>query len=256
MSKKMIFFKNMMGQKKRSTFSHVNHIFKSPTLLTNRNITNNLNLLYRHLCKNKTNLVLGGDHSLSIATLSYSLRNHGNNLKVIWVDAHADINSTASSLSKNIHGMVLNYICGVEHNKPYFTFIPSRKLDLKNILYIGLRAPDTYEQSLIDKYQIQTISYDMINNHPQDAIKKTKEFIGQDKFHLSIDIDGLDPKHTPSTGTPVENGINIDGLLLLMKSLNNKNKIFTDIVEYNPNLGSVNDKIITQNNIKKLIQQV
>ena len=56
MSKKMIFFKNMMGQKKRSTFSHVNHIFKCPTLLTNRNISNNLNLLYRHLCKNKTNL--------------------------------------------------------------------------------------------------------------------------------------------------------------------------------------------------------
>ena len=51
MSKKMIFFKNMMGQKKRSTFSHVNHIFKCPTLLTNRNISNNLNLLYRHLCK-------------------------------------------------------------------------------------------------------------------------------------------------------------------------------------------------------------
>ena len=96
----------------------------------------------------------------------------------------------------------------------------------------------------------------MINNHPQDAIKKTNEFIGKDKFHLSIDIDGLDPKHTPSTGTPVENGINMDSLLLLMKSLNNKNKIFTDIVEYNPNLGSVNDKIITQNNIKKLIQQV
>ena len=48
----------------------------------------------------------------------------------------------------------------------------------------------------------------------------------------------------------------MDSLLLLMKSLNNKNKIFTDIVEYNPNLGSVNDKIVTQNNIKKLIQQV
>lgn len=256
MSKNMVFFKNMMGQKKRSTFSHVNHVFKCPTLSTNRNISNNLNLLYRYLCKNKTNLVIGGDHSLSIATLSYSLRNYGNNFKVIWVDAHADINSTASSHSKNIHGMVLNYICGVEHNRPHFTFIPSRKLNLKNILYIGLRDPDTYEQSLIDKYQIQTISCDIINNHTQDAIKKTKEFIGEDKFHLSIDIDGLDPKYTPSTGTPVEKGIKMDSLLLLMKSLNNKNKIFTDIVEYNPNLGSVNDKIVTQNNIKKLIQQV
>ena len=256
MNKKVVFFKNMMGQKKQCNFQHINHVFKCPVISTNRNINNNLNSLHNYIHKNKTNVVLGGDHSLSIATLSNSLKTHGNNFKVIWVDAHADINSMSSSHSKNIHGMVLNYICGVEYNNPRFHFIPSKKLDLKNILYIGLRDPDVYEQNLIDQYGIQTISSELINNDPQEVIRVTNQFIGNSKFHLSIDIDGLDPRYTPSTGTPVENGIKMDSLIKLMKSLNNKNKIFTDIVEFNPNLGSVQDRTLTQNNVKKLIQYV
>ena len=112
------------------------------------------------------------------------------------------------------------------------------------------------KQNLIDQYGIQTISSELINNDPQEVIRVTNQFIGNSKFHLSIDIDGLDPQYTPSTGTPVENGIKMDSLIKLMKSLNNKNKIFTDIVEFNPNLGSTHDRILTQNNVKKLIQYV
>lgn len=256
MSKKVVFFKNMMGQTKKCNFQHVNHLFKCPVISTNRNISYNLNSLNNYLYKNNTDVVLGGDHSLSISSLSNSIKKHGNNFKVIWIDAHADINSTSSSHTKNIHGMVLNYMCGIENNKPIFNFIPSKKLNLKNILYIGLRDPDVYENSLIEQHQIQTISSDTMNNNISKAIKQTKEFLGNDKFHLSIDIDGLDPEFAPSTGTPVEAGIKMANLLLLLKNLDNKNKIFTDIVEFNPNLGSINDKIVTQNNIKKLIQYV
>ena len=99
------------------------------------------------LCQNKK-INIGGDHSMAIATVADSLnRVPPGKLKVIWFDAHPDINTYKSSISKNYHGMPLGYLTGLCKSH-YFPFI-TNYLNFENLLYIGIRDIDEYEKKII-----------------------------------------------------------------------------------------------------------
>ena len=187
--------------------------------------------------------------------MSSSIYQHGNDIKVLWFDAHPDINSYEKSETKNIHGMVLNYITQIGNNNEYkFDFIPKTPLHPSNILYICIRDIDNYEKEIIQKYNIQQITCDDVNDNPSKTIKIINQFIGNSKYHLSLDIDGLDPRHMPSTGTPVNYGMHLSQLLYILKNINHKNRINTDIVELNTCIGSEFEKEKTLDNVKKIIE--
>lgn len=252
--KKLIFFKNMLGQKNKCSFKNIEYHLKIPSLMTHNNLKKDLFLLYEYNNNVQNSINIGGDHSLSIATLSSSINIHGPDIKVLWFDAHPDINSYEKSSTKNIHGMPLNYITQIGNNNDFpFDFIPKIPLSPSNILYIGVRDIDNYEKEVIDKYNIPIISSYDVNNQPFKVVEKINNFIGDSKFHLSLDIDGLDPTYTPSTGTPVDNGMHMKPLLNILKSINHNNRINTDIVEYNPCIGNDSDKKKTFINLKKII---
>lgn len=248
-----ILFKNMLGQRKPCSFRNIEEKLKIKTLPLKYNLSKDLFSLYNYNNNEQIRLNIGGDHSISIATLSSSIKKHGNKIKVLWFDAHADINSYEKSETKNVHGMVLNYMTKLGNNKPLFDFLPKNKLDPKNILYIGLREPDPYENEIIEKYNINVISPEDVNSDPKNTTKKINEFINDSKFHLSFDIDGIDPSFMPSTGTPVENGMTMDSVCYILNNINHKNRINCDLVEYNCDIGNEEQQNVTYTNVKKLI---
>lgn len=208
----------------------------------NNNIYQDLKNLYHvnKFVKGKR-LNIGGDHSMSIATVAYSLNNVCN-LKVLWFDAHADINTTQSSNTNNYHGMPLGFLTGLDNDKR-FSFIKNR-LKFENILYIGLRDVDDFEGDIIDNYNIKYITCSEVNKNPQLALSKIQHFIKDDTFHLSFDVDCMDPSIIPSTGTPVKDGLKLNQTQYLLNNLLKKKSLLnTDLTELNLDLNKHSDSL-------------
>jgi arginase len=188
---------------------------------------------------------IGGDHSMSISTLAYTLNNYPD-AKVLWFDAHPDLNTYEKSDTKNVHGMPLSFLSQLDkHYAHNFSFI-NNPLCLHNLLYVGIRSIDEYEKEIIEKYNISYIPSNIVNKHTEETVCIIKNFINNSPFHLSIDVDVLSSDIMPCTGTPVDEGIRF----LQLKNIVNKisaiqNLVNVDIVELNIINGDHN--IITRN---------
>lgn len=188
---------------------------------------------------------LGGDHSIAMGTILFMLTKYPT-LKVIWIDAHADINTIESSKSGNWHGMPLYFLTELAGNK-YNTF---KKLKLSNLYYYGIRDLDKYETDLINDKEIKNFSASEIlqKDRTQDII----EWVGDDPVHLSLDVDGLDPSIFPCTGTRSSNGLKLDNVINLIGEIKKKKLISMDMVEFNPKLGNLGDLEKSTNTLKKI----
>ena len=195
-------------------------------------------------------LIIGGDHSVSIGSLAGSISTTPN-IDVIWIDAHADLNTITSSPSKNAHGMVLSNPLMLD-NAPYKDIF-TRKILPTRINYLGTRDLDLFEDIFIKQSEILQIS-------TKELIKKNNDFESlnfiKKNVHLSIDIDVLDPDLSPGTGVKVENGIDLTLLMSMIDYVfKHNNVVCVDFVEFNPDLDVDNksrnisfkilDKIIT-----------
>ena len=159
------------------------------------------------------------------------------NTKFLWFDAHADINTFESSLTKNYHGMVLGYLSGLAKH-PRFEFI-EKNLNLNNLMYIGLRSIDEYENKIIKEYQIPVLRSRVCNNDSNRVIEEIKEFVKDEEVHISFDVDILDPKVLGSTGTAVPHGTNKSSTKMIINEiLKDRNVTNLDICELNMNIGN------------------
>lgn len=186
--------------------------------------------------KNGLNLVLGGDHSIAAASVADSLDKYESELAVIWVDAHADINSQFTSRSGNFHGMPVASLMNIDRSN-----ILKNKttgfLKPEQIYYIGLRDLDEPEEQFLKLFQIP--------KYTVDDLGKIKEMIKGKTLHVSVDVDGIDPLFTPSTGTAVDGGLTMKDMMKIV-SMCSDNFIHTiDIVEVNPEIGSKEDSAKT-----------
>ena len=201
-------------------------------------IFESLRLLYIANWKVKGSRInIGGDHSMSIATVAHSLNNY-QNLKLIWIDAHPDINTSYSSISGNIHGMPLGYLTNLDEDDR-FDFI-GNPINFKDILYIGIRDIDSFEKKVIKN--ISYIKPQQFNTWP--FLSTVHDFIGNNPIHISFDVDSLDPQYLSSTGTKVANGLELHRTKILLDYLHKfkKNQIVNvDICELNPKLGSLEE---------------
>lgn len=268
MFRNIIYFPHSLGQGKNGVNLTPNLI--SPFIQRNKNncyvslnhnsLFSNINELYnQNKLINGPRINIGGDHSMAIATVADSLNKH-DNLKVIWFDAHPDINTWDKSESKNYHGMPLSFITGIDKDSR-FNFI-NKNLDFKNILYIGIRDIDPFEQEIIDKHQIKYINCNDFNQNFEQSWKIITEFISDNPIHISFDVDCLDPKFMISTGTRSDNGLD----LLMVKNclddlfdLNQQNKINIcniDITELNLELGSKQEQMQSLANVLFLFDKI
>ncbi len=201
--------------------------------------------VYEALTNNTLPFIIGGDHSLALGSIAGSSKYFGNDLGVIWIDAHGDINTETTSPSGNIHGMPLAASMGIGYDKLTSIFFESFKVKPENVFILACRDLDQGEVELIDKLKINVWNIDEIQNGDLDKIisdllSKIKEK-NIKNIHLSYDIDCLDPEYVPGTGTPVDNGLTFEESKKLLKSILSTSLVKSmDFVEYNPELDSNN----------------
>ncbi|KAL0938191.1 arginase [Colletotrichum truncatum] len=195
-------------------------------------------------------LTLGGDHSIAIGTIAGSAKatreRLGREIAVIWVDAHADINTPESSDSGNIHGMPVAFVTGLakEEKPEYFGWLKDEHmLNVNKLVYIGLRDVDAGEKRILRENGIKAFSmFDVDKYGIGRVMEMALAHIGNDTpIHLSFDVDALDPQWAPSTGTPVRGGLTLrEGDFICECVHETGSLVAVDLVEVNPHLA--NDK--------------
>ncbi|SFI10120.1 arginase [Tindallia magadiensis] len=188
-------------------------------------------------------LVLGGDHSIAIGTIA-GVSKHYENLGVIWIDAHADLNTEDTSPSGNIHGMPLAASLGVGNESLTSLFYPEAKVKPENVVMIGHRDLDQGERELVKAKGIKMYTMHEIDRMGMTKVIEESLAYLKDKtdgIHLSLDLDGLDPTDAPGVGTPVIGGISYREGHLAMEMLAETDLIVSaEFVEVNPILDEKN----------------
>jgi arginase len=151
-------------------------------------------------------LVLGGDHSIAIGSISGTIEKYPD-IGVIWVDAHADINTLETTESGNLHGCPVSFLMGLGSKVPQFSWVkPSLKPS--KIVYIGLRDVEAGERKILADNNIKCYSMYEIDKHGiGKVVEMALNYLGDCPIHLSFDIDSFDPLVAPATGTPVRGGL-------------------------------------------------
>lgn len=192
-------------------------------------------------------LVLGGDHSVSagsVAGVATALAERGERLGVIWLDAHADLNTPDSSLSGNVHGMPLAHLLGYGDRETAAIAKPSPAILAANTVVIGARDLDQAERGHIRDFGVRTYTMREIDERGmravlQEAIALVSE--GTQGIHISLDLDFLDPREAPGVGTPVRGGATYREAHLTMETLWDTGRVVSmDLVEVNPVLDREN----------------
>lgn len=183
-------------------------------------------------------LCIGGDHSLAIGTLA-GLSDACKRLGLVWIDAHADLNTPGSSPSGNIHGMSLAVACGHGHIDLRRIAELDPMVREADVLLAGCRDLDPGERAAIarDKLWMRTTD-DLRAGGAAILTDPIAELARRcDHIHLSFDIDVLEPVAVPGTGTPVPGGLSADEAITLLRALGRQRLIHSaEFVEYNARL--------------------
>jgi arginase len=192
-------------------------------------------------------LVLGGDHSLSIGTVSAVARHYrrkGESIGMIWVDAHADLNRPETTPSGNIHGMSLAVLLGYGHPRLTGICPDGPAVRPENVTILAARDLDSGEKQLIRDLGVRVFTMSEIDERGigwcmDEALgRATASTAG---FHLSFDLDALDPREAPGVGTPVQGGLTYrEGHLVCEKAATTERMLSMEIVELNPVLDHQN----------------
>ncbi|KAF7727608.1 Arginase, catabolizes arginine to ornithine and urea [Apophysomyces ossiformis] len=183
-------------------------------------------------------LTLGGDHSVALATVSGIFSQYPNAC-LIWVDAHADINTPATTDSGNIHGCPLSFLTGIASH-PDFAWVKAC-LPTDRLVYIGLRDVDEGEKKIIKDLGIKAFSMHHVDKYGIGAVvDMALDHVNPNRdlpIHLSFDVDALDPSVAPSTGTPVRGGLTFrEGHYICEALAETGLLVAADVMEVNPAL--------------------
>ncbi|MCC6953778.1 MAG: arginase [Deltaproteobacteria bacterium] len=189
----------------------------------------------------RTPIILGGDHSLSLGSISgvsNFYARHAENVGVIWVDAHPDINTPATSPSGNLFGMPLAFLGGLVPGAFQKLSDRDKAIDFKNLAFIALRDVDEGERSLIRERGITAFSMRDVDLRGMGAVVNDAIRVataGTKGFVLSFDLDACDPLLAPGTGTPYRGGLTFRESHLLMELIAESRKLLSlELVEFNP----------------------
>jgi len=189
-----------------------------------------------------TPLVLGGDHSLAAGSASgvaefYRRRNQ--KIGIVWIDAHADINTPESSPSGNVHGMPLAALLGLGPAPLSNIYGFSPKVAPENAVLVGVRDIDAAERENIRRagvaevYTMRDIDERGMRTVMEEALRAAGR--GTAGYHVSLDMDWIDPEDAPGVGTPVRGGATYREAHLAMEIVADHGRLLSfEIVEVNP----------------------
>lgn len=194
---------------------------------------------YNNIFKNgETPLFIGGDHSSAMGTVSAASATY-ENLGLIWIDAHPDINTDATTATGNIHGMPVAALLG--KGEPALTKILNNNVKLKpeNVVMIGLRDIDPPEAITLKELNIKYFTYDEVKERGLEVCldESIAHLSNVDHVHVSFDIDSVNPSILPGVSVPVEDGFTLPEVYRIFECYLTKLPISSlDIVEFNAEL--------------------
>ncbi len=192
-------------------------------------------------------LVLGGDHSVALGTLGGLASVHGAG-GVLWVDAHSDINTPATSPSGNVHGMPLAAALGLAGPGFESDVWPLPAVDPKRVALVGTRLLDDGERKLLREAGVRVYSMSEVDRIGiERAVRESLDRIAGGGFvHVSLDMDVLDPDVAPGVGTPVRGGLTYREAHLAMELVSESGLAGSlEVVEVNPILDRENTTAAT-----------
>lgn len=199
-------------------------------------------LVSRVLQEGSLPLVLGGDHSLSIGSVPAVAAHHrktGRGIGVLWVDAHTDMNTRETTPSGNIHGMSLAALVGRgDERLTRLMGDAAPVVDPRNVCVLGARSIDGPEKEVVREAGIRVFTMTEVDERGigdcmDEALERLTD--GTDGFHVSYDLDGLDPMVAPGVGTPVRGGLTYrEAHLVCEKIARAGSMVSLEMVEVNP----------------------
>ncbi len=191
-------------------------------------------------------LLMGGDHCLAIGSISAVARHcrrERKNLRVIWLDAHTDVNTQAISPSGNLHGMPVACLCGLGPLELTHLGGNGPAINAEDVRQIGIRSVDEGEKRLVkerglDVYDMRYIDEVGMKRAMEEALDGMDE---NTHLHVSFDVDFLDPSIAPGVGTTVPGGPSYREAQLVMEMIADSGRLASlDIMELNPVLDTRN----------------
>ena len=189
-----------------------------------------------------TPLLLGGDHSLaagSVSGVAEFYRRQSQKIGVLWIDAHSDFNTPETSPSGNVHGMPLAALLGLGPETLANIFGYSPKIAAENTVLIGVRDIDAAEREnlrragIAEVYTMRDIDERGMRTVMEEALRAAGR--GTAGYHVSLDMDWIDPEDAPGVGTPVRGGATYREAHLAMEIIANHGRLLSfEIVEVNP----------------------
>ena len=191
-------------------------------------------------------ILLGGDHCLAIGSISAvaaHCRTLGKQLRVIWLDAHADFNTSALTPSGNIHGMPVACLCGLGPDALVHLGAPGPAISPSDVRQIGIRSVDLGEKRLVHDRGLEVFDMRSIDEMGMRSVME-QALAGLDEnthLHLSFDVDFLDPEIAPGVGTTIPGGPTYREAQLCMEMIADTGRLASlDVMELNPALDSRN----------------
>jgi arginase len=192
-------------------------------------------------------ILLGGDHSLAAGSIAGAASYHAarnERVGVIWIDAHADLNTPGSSRSGNVHGMPLAHLLG--HGDTALAAVGGIKPAVRpnNVAIVGLRDADEAEREHIEKWKLRALTMRAIDERGVRSVMEEAIAIASDGtagIWVSFDLDCLTPEAAPGVGTAVPGGMTYREAHLAMEMLFDTGRVIgIDLVEVNPVLDQYN----------------
>ena len=198
--------------------------------------------MYAELQLGRLPILLGGDHCLGIGSISAVARHCRENnkkLRVLWLDAHADFNTSTLTPSGNIHGMPVACLCGLGPQALIEIGGTVPALNPKSIRQIGIRSVDAGEKRLVHEQGLEVFDMRYIDEmgmrHTMELALATLD--ANTHLHVSFDVDFLDPDIAPGVGTTVPGGPSYREAQLCMEMIADTGKLASlDVMELNPAL--------------------
>jgi arginase len=203
--------------------------------------TKSAELVMKTLEAGKVPLVLGGDHSVAagtVAGVAEFYRKQNQKIGLIWIDAHSDMNTPDTSPSGNVHGMPLAAIMGLGPNELGNIFNFSPKIHSENCVLVGIRDVDAHEKENIRKAGVEVFTMrDIDERGMRSVMEEALRMAGRGTagYHVSLDMDWIDPEDAPGVGTPVWGGATYREAHLAMEIISDHGRMLSmEIVEVNP----------------------
>ena len=192
-------------------------------------------------------IVLGGDHSIAMGTVSgvaeFYRRKH-QRVGLLWIDAHTDINTPDSSPSGNVHGMPLGALMGLFPSPLTDLYGFSPKVQPQNCVLVGIRDVDNFERENIRKSGVHVFTMrDIDERGMRTVMEEALRLAGRGTvgYHVSLDLDWIDPEDAPGVGTPVWGGATYREGHLAMEIIADHGRMLSfEMVEVNPVLDERN----------------